>query len=71
MAAKVSEKISNFQFGLYDINDMNIIVKENFLSGILNAHNQTRSVFTTKLSRFNYLFTLLLLGSDIEICSGL
>ena len=30
MAAKVSEKISNFQFGLYDINDMNIIVKENF-----------------------------------------
>ena len=41
---------SNFFFGLYDINDMNIIVKESSLSGILNANNQTKKVFTTKLS---------------------
>ena len=44
-----------FHFGLYDINDMDIIVKESFLSGILNAHSQTKEVFTTKLSRFSYL----------------
>ena len=61
---------SNFHFGLYDINDMNIIVKESFLSGILNANNQTKKVFTTKLSRFSYLLMLLLLGGDIEICPG-
>ena len=47
---------------------MNIIVKESFLSGILNAHNQTKKVFTTKLSRFSYLFMLLFLGGDVEIC---
>ena len=52
----------------YDINNMNIIVKESFLSGILNAHNQTKKVFTTKLSRFSYLFMLLFLGGDVEIC---
>ena len=49
---------------------MNIIVKEGFLSGILNAHNQTKKVFTTKLSRFSYLFILLLLRGDTEICPG-
>ena len=49
---------------------MNIIMKESFLSGILNAHNQTKKVFTTKLSRFSYLFILLWLGGDIEICPG-
>ena len=36
---------SNFHFGLYNINDMNIIAKETFLSGILNAHNQTKKVY--------------------------
>ena len=61
---------SNFFFGLYDINDMNIIVKESSLSGILNANNQTKKVFTTKLSRFSYLLMLLLLVGDIEICLG-
>ena len=61
---------SNFHFGLYDINDMNIIVKESFLSGILNANNQTKKVFTTKLSRFSYLLMLLLLSGDIEIRPG-
>ena len=48
---------------------MNIIVKEGFLS-ILNAHNQTKKDFTTELSRFSYLFMLLLLGCDIDICQG-
>ena len=47
-----------------------ILLKESFLSGILNAHNQTKEVFTKKLSRFSYLFMLLLLGGDIEICPG-
>ena len=61
---------SNFRFGSYDIDDMNIIVKESFLSGILNAHNQTKKGFTTKLSRFSYLSMLLLLGGDIEIHTG-
>ena len=61
---------SNFHFGLYDINDMNIIVKESFLSGILNANNRTKKVCTTKLSRFSYLLLLLLLGGDREICPG-
>ena len=61
---------SNFCLSLYDINDMDIIVKESFLSGILNAHNQTNKVFTTKLPRFSFLFVLLLLGGDIEICPG-
>ena len=28
---------SNFHFGLYNINDMNVIVKGSFLSGILNV----------------------------------
>ena len=50
------------------INDMNIIVKESFLSCILNTHNQRKNVFTTMLSRFTYLLILLLLGGDIEIC---
>ena len=36
---------------------------------ILNAHNQTKKVFTTKLFKFSYLFVLLLLGGDIEICT--
>ena len=36
---------SNFHFGLYNINDMNIIAKETFLSGILNAHNQKKKVY--------------------------
>ena len=45
---------------------MNIIVKESFLSGILNAHNQMKKVFATKLFRFSYLFTLLLLGGDFK-----
>ena len=49
---------------------MNITVKESFLSGILNASNQTKQCFTTKLSRFSYLVMLLLLGGDIEICPG-
>ena len=57
-------------FGLLDINDMNIIVKERFLSDILNVHNQTKKAFSTKLSRFSYLFMLLLLSADIEICPG-
>ena len=61
---------SNFHFGLYDIHDMNIIVKEIFLSGILNAHNQTKKVFTAKLSRFSSLFVLLLHDDDIDICLG-
>ena len=61
---------SNFHFGLHDINDMNIIMKESFLSGILNVNNQTKKVFTTKLSRFSYMFMLLLLSGDIEICPG-
>ena len=59
---------STFHFGLYNINDMNIIVKKSFLSGILNTNNKTKKVFTTKLSRFTYLLMLLLLGGDIEIC---
>ena len=37
---------------------------------ILNPHNQTKKVFTSKLFRFSYLFVLLLLGGDIEICAG-
>ena len=49
---------------------MNITVKESFLSGILNANNQTEKCFTTKLSRVSYLLVLLLLGGDIEICPG-
>ena len=48
-----------------------LIVFESFLSGILNANNQTKKVFATKLSRFSYLLMLLLLGGDIEICPGL
>ena len=52
------------------MNNMNIIVKESFLSGILNTYNQTKKVFTTKLSRFSYLFMLLFLGGDVEICQG-
>ena len=59
---------STFHFGLYNINDMNIIVKKSFLSRILNTNNKTKKVFTTKLSRFTYLLMLLLLGGDIEIC---
>ena len=35
---------SNFHSDLYDINDINIIVKESFLSGILNANHQTKKV---------------------------
>ena len=35
---------------------MNIIVKESFLLDILNANNQMKKVFTTKFSRFSYLF---------------
>lgn len=61
---------SNFHYVLYDINDMNIIVKQSFLSCILNTHNQRKNVFTTMLSRFTYLLILLLLGGDIEICLG-
>ena len=61
---------SNFHYVLYDINDMNIIVKESFLSCILNTHNQRKNVFTTMLSRFSYLLILLLLGGDSEICLG-
>ena len=49
---------------------MNITVKESFLSGILNANNQTEKCFTTKLSSVSYLLVLLLLGGDIEICPG-
>ena len=49
---------SNFHSGLYDINDMNIIVKESFLSGILNANHQMKKVLGTKLSRFSYLLML-------------
>ena len=49
---------------------MNNIVKESFLPGILNAHNHTKNVCTAKLSRFSYLFMLLLLGGGIEICPG-
>ena len=60
----------NFLFCSYDINEMNIIVKESFLFGILNTQNQTQKVFTTKLSRFSYLFMLLLHGGDIETCQG-
>ena len=60
----------NFHFDLYDINVMNIIVKESFLSSILNVHTQTKKVLTTKLSRFSYLFMLLLVGGGIEICPG-
>ena len=45
---------------------MNIIVKESFLLGILNANNQMKKAFTTKFSRF----LLLLLGGDTEICPG-
>ena len=48
-----------------------LIVFESFLSGILNANNQTKKFFATKLSRFSYLLMLLLLGGDIEICPGL
>ena len=59
---------SNFHYVLYDINDMNIIVKQSFLSCILNTHNQRKNVFTTMLSRFSYLLILLLLGGDSEIC---
>ena len=59
---------SNFHFRLCDINDMNIIMKERFLSAILNANDQTKKFFTTKLPRFSYLLMLLLLGGDIEIC---
>ena len=59
---------STFHFGLYNINDMNIIVKKSFLSRTLNTNNKTKKVFTTKLSRFTYLLMLLLLGGDIEIC---
>ena len=58
---------SNFPFGLYNINHMNIIAKESLLSCILSVNNQTRKVFTTKLFRFSYL---LLIGCDIEICQG-
>ena len=60
----------NFHYGLYDINDMNIIVKESFLYGILKTNIQTKKVFTTKLSRFSYLLMLLFLSGDIEICPG-
>ena len=49
---------SNFHSGLYDINDINIIVKESFLSDILNANHQTKKVLATKLSRFSYLLML-------------
>ena len=49
---------------------MNIIVKGSFLSSILNVHTQTKKVLTTKLSRFRYLFMLLLVGGGIEICPG-
>ena len=56
----------NFPFGLYDINYLNIFVKESFLCGILNAHNQMKKVFATKLFRFSYLFMLLLLGGDFK-----
>ena len=61
---------SNFHFRLYDINDMNNIVKERFLSAILNANGRTKKVFTTTLLRFSYLLMLLLLGGDFEICPG-
>ena len=44
--------------------------KENHLSGILNTYNKTEKAFTTKLSRFYYLFMLVLFGEDIEIYSG-
>ena len=49
---------SNFHSDLYDTNDINIIVKESFLSGILNANHQTKKVLATKLSRFSYFLLL-------------
>ena len=49
---------------------MNNIVKERFLSAILNANGRTKKVFTTTLLRFSYLLMLLLLGGDFEICPG-
>lgn len=63
---------SQNQQAYYDgnIDRYNIDYCERKVSGTLNAHNQTKKVFTTKLPKFSYFFMLLLHGGHIEICSG-